>query len=173
MSTDTDDWDDEDESPEGSSLASDIVMWFVHVAMWGSLAIAVAALMMAMASRAGAGQESLDAWLKAQSKPQEWHGVLVFTAKYCGPCVGQKQALDTLAKDFGRTVHYRRLPGESKNAAFVLIDIQEDPDVMAKYGITLLPTFVVLRGSTVIEKYDGVADTPHLKRLWEASKGMK
>lgn len=109
------------------------------------------------------GAEDLDTWLKRQAAPQ-WYGVLVFTSRSCSVCPAQKQVLDSLTEY--RTVHYVRRPGESKTAAFVIVDTDAEPAMAARYGVTVLPTFVVVPSNRRVE---GLQGTPELKRLFAES----
>ena len=66
-----------------------------------------------------------------------------FWAEWCGPCRSMSPYVDKLAEEF---------TGKLK---VVKINTQDNPEVPARYGITAIPTFLVIKGGEVVKQIVG------------------
>ena len=81
-----------------------------------------------------------------------------FWAPWCGPCKAMTPYVDKLADEY---------QGKLK---VVKLNTQDNPEVPAKYGITAIPSFIVIKGGEVagqvtgMQKYDALKNAvdPHL-----------
>ena len=63
-----------------------------------------------------------------------------FFATWCGPCVKMAPVIDEIAVEM-----------EGKARVFK-IDIDEDPDLAGRYGISSIPTFIVFKNGSPVAK---------------------
>ena len=78
--------------------------------------------------------------LQAQSQP-----VLVdFWAEWCGPCRTIAPMLDQIADEFEGKVAIKK------------VDVDENQDLAAKFGIRSIPTLMVFKDGVVVETITGV-----------------
>jgi len=75
-----------------------------------------------------------------------------FWAPWCGPCKMQTPILEKLAQS-----------GDT-NAKIVKINTDENPDLAQKFGISSIPTLLLLKGGTEIERLVGVQPESVLKQ---------
>ena len=75
-----------------------------------------------------------------------------FWAPWCGPCKMQTPILEKLAE----------LP-EIK-ATIVKINTDENPELAQKFGITSIPTLILMKGGSEIERFVGVQPEAVLKQ---------
>jgi len=68
-----------------------------------------------------------------------------FWAVWCGPCRMLHPIIDDLEKDFGEKV------------VFAKVDIDQNQEYAAKYGVRNIPTVLVFKDGEVVEKQVGVA----------------
>ena len=66
-----------------------------------------------------------------------------FWAEWCAPCRAMGPYVDKLAEEFD---------GKLK---VVKINTQDNPEVPARYGITAIPTFLVIKGGEVVKQIVG------------------
>jgi thioredoxin 1 len=76
-----------------------------------------------------------------------------FHATWCGPCHAVAPIYAKLAEEHS----------SPSNVAFVKVDVDEQPEIAAKYGITAMPTFLVIKGGNVVQTIRG-ANPPALKK---------
>ena len=69
--------------------------------------------------------------------------LLDFTAKHCGPCRTMIPVLDALAKEYAGRVR------------FSVIDVDDDRERAAQFGVRAMPTFVVLRDGREVGRIVG------------------
>jgi len=74
-----------------------------------------------------------------------------FTATWCGPCKMIGPVFEQLAK-------------ENEEMIFVKVDVDENEDVAAKYEVSAMPTFIVIKDKTKVDQMVG-ADKEKLKAL--------
>jgi thioredoxin 1 len=75
-----------------------------------------------------------------------------FWAPWCGPCKMQTPILEKMAQS------------ADIKAKIVKINTDENPDIAQKYGISSIPTIVILKGGTEIERLVGVQPEAVLKQ---------
>lgn len=68
--------------------------------------------------------------------------VVDFFAKWCGPC---KQIAP----------HIEKLAKEKPNVSFVKVDVDEAQEVAAEYRIRAMPTFMLFKGGSRVEMFEG------------------
>jgi thioredoxin 1 len=81
-----------------------------------------------------------------------------FWAAWCGPCRAVAPAVEEIAKEYA---------GKLK---VVKVDVDENGEVAARYGITSIPTLMVFKGGKMVERLLGAMPkqfllgrvTPHL-----------
>jgi thioredoxin 1 len=78
-----------------------------------------------------------------------------FWAEWCAPCRAMGPYVDKLASEFD---------GRLK---VVKINTQDNPEVPAKYGITAIPTFLVIKGGEVVKQLVGSQQYDQLKSTVE------
>ena len=75
-----------------------------------------------------------------------------FYADWCGPCKTLTPVLEELAE-------------ETPSAKIVKVNVDENPDLAAKYRIDSIPSLLVFRDSRVVGQHTGLANKPFLRRL--------
>lgn len=66
-----------------------------------------------------------------------------FSASWCGPC-------KALAPEF------KKLEEQFSDVKFITVDVEEKPLVAQLYGIRTVPTVIIEKDNSVIEKFVGV-----------------
>ena len=66
-----------------------------------------------------------------------------FWASWCGPCKAMSPYVDKLAEELG---------GKLK---VVKLNTEDNPEVPARYGITAIPTFLLIKGGEVVHQIVG------------------
>ena len=79
-----------------------------------------------------------------------------FWAEWCGPCRAMAPFVDKLAEDLG---------GQLK---VLKINTQDNTEVPSRYGITAIPTFLVIKGGEVVNQIVGAQSYDQLKSAVEA-----
>ena len=79
-----------------------------------------------------------------------------FWAEWCAPCRAMGPYVDKLAEEY---------EGKLK---VLKINTQDNPEVPAKYGITAIPTFLLLKGGEVVKQMVGSQSYDELKKIVEA-----
>ena len=78
-----------------------------------------------------------------------------FWAQWCGPCHALAPTIEELARDFDGTVKVGK------------INIDENPETAAAYGIRSIPSVLLFKDGTVVEQLVGVRDKTHYKEALE------
>lgn len=79
--------------------------------------------------------------------------VIDFSATWCGPC----KMIAPLFKE---------LSEDNPNVVFLKVDVDENPDTAAKYGVSAMPTFVFIKKGEVVDRLMG-ANPAALKDMCE------
>ena len=79
-----------------------------------------------------------------------------FWAPWCGPCRAMGPYIDKLAEEMGAKL------------SVVKLNTQDNTEVPAKYGITSIPTFLVIKGGEVADQIVGAQKYEALKQRVEA-----
>ncbi|MGW8257692.1 MAG: thioredoxin [Thermoguttaceae bacterium] len=75
-----------------------------------------------------------------------------FYAEWCGPC----RALSPLLEEFAR---------ETPGAKIVKVNVDENQELAAQYGINSIPSLLVFNNSKLTGRHVGLADKAVLKEL--------
>jgi thioredoxin 1 len=78
-----------------------------------------------------------------------------FWAEWCGPCKAMTPYVDKLAEDFPDTLKV------------VKINTQDNTEVPSRYGITAIPTFLVIKNGEVASQIVGAQPYDKLKAAVE------
>ena len=79
-----------------------------------------------------------------------------FWAEWCAPCRAMGPYVDKLAEEY---------VGKLK---VVKLNTQDNPEVPAKYGITAIPTFLLIKDGEVVKQMVGSQQYDELKKVVEA-----
>ena len=91
--------------------------------------------------------------LAAQGKPM----VIDFWATWCGPCRKIAPIIEALANDY------------ADQAIIGKVDIEENEELAAKFGIRNIPTVLYIKNGVIVDKQVGAAPRPTLE---EKLKGI-
>jgi thioredoxin 1 len=76
-----------------------------------------------------------------------------FTATWCGPCKALAPIVEKIADDFHGKVKVGKL------------DIDEAPEITAKYGVRSVPTVIVFKGGQKLGQHVGLTNRDKLVKL--------
>ncbi len=79
-----------------------------------------------------------------------------FWAEWCAPCRAMSPYVDKLADDYDGRLKVMK------------INTQDNTEVPAKYGITAIPTFLLIRGGEVVKQMVGSQPYDELKKVVES-----
>ena len=79
-----------------------------------------------------------------------------FWAEWCGPCRMVGPVVDELATEY------------DGKAVIGKVNVDENPDISAKYGIRSIPTLLFIKGGEVVDRSVGVAPKTTLADKLEA-----
>jgi thioredoxin 1 len=97
------------------------------------------------------GEDNWKAEVEASPVP-----VLVdFWAAWCGPCRAIAPSVETLAE---------RVKGRAKVGK---VDVDVEPELAARFGVSSIPTLLVLRDGQVVAHHVGSLSLPDLERFLE------
>ena len=78
--------------------------------------------------------------------------LLDFWASWCGPCRMPSPIIDQLA-------------AAHSNVVFGKVNVDEEADLAAEYGITSIPTLIIFRDGRLINQVTGVTSKASLERM--------
>ncbi|HJV89602.1 MAG TPA: thioredoxin [Holophagaceae bacterium] len=73
-----------------------------------------------------------------------------FWAPWCGPCRMQSPILEEVAAQVG------------DRAVIAKVNVDEEPELAAAFGVQSIPTLVVLKGERMVQRMVGLQQTPTL-----------
>ena len=76
-----------------------------------------------------------------------------FTATWCGPCKALAPIVEKIADEFAGKVKVGKL------------DIDDSPDITAKYGVRSVPTVIVFKGGQKTDQHVGLTNRDKLIKL--------
>ncbi len=80
-----------------------------------------------------------------------------FWAEWCGPCRMVAPVLDDLAKDY-----------EGK-AAVAKINVDQEPGLAEQFGVSSIPTLLVMKDGAEVKRYIGVTAKTELAKALDAA----
>ncbi|RJP47231.1 MAG: thioredoxin [Armatimonadetes bacterium] len=83
--------------------------------------------------------------------------LLDFWAPWCGPCQMMKPVVEELEKELEGKVE------------FIQVNVDEDPQEAAKYGVMGIPTFVILKDDQEVGRKVGFTSKEELLKLINGS----
>lgn len=87
---------------------------------------------------------------------KEGYTLVDFFANWCGPCKMLGPVLEEVSKDY-------------PNVNFVKVDVDEEGDLAAKYGIMSIPTLYILKDGEVVAKTGGMQPAASLKTFIDSA----
>ena len=88
------------------------------------------------------------------------NSLIYFTASWCGPCKKMKP-------------HYELAETQLQNLApgldfsFVLVDVDEAPNASTQYSVQCMPTMVLIKDGTVVDRHEGAVECKKILSLIE------
>lgn len=90
-------------------------------------------------------------WSKLESDTKP--AFVDFWAAWCGPCRMIAPAFEKLAEKYGNDINFAK------------VDVDEAPELAAKFGIRSIPTLLLIKGGKIIEQVVGARPYEDLARV--------
>ena len=75
-----------------------------------------------------------------------------FSAEWCGPCKAMMPVLQKLSTDYNGKM------------AIYSVDIDKDPNLAARHGVMSVPTFLLFKDGTAVERVVGAVPERELRK---------
>ena len=82
-----------------------------------------------------------------------------FWAPWCGPCRQIMPMIDELSS-------------ENEDVKVVKVNIDESPNAPQQYGVSSIPTLMLFKGGTVVERFVGVQPKQRLQEALDSHREM-
>ncbi|MCA1733201.1 MAG: thioredoxin [Acidobacteria bacterium] len=82
-----------------------------------------------------------------------------FSAEWCGPCKTMMPVVEKIAADY-----------EGKLSVYT-VDIDADPEIAARHGVMSVPTMLVMKDGTAVERIVGAVSERDLRKKIEPHLG--
>ncbi|HNX32103.1 MAG TPA: thioredoxin [Holophaga sp.] len=92
--------------------------------------------------------------VKGQDKPV----IIDFWAPWCGPCRSQGPILEQVSEKIG------------DQAIVAKVNVDEEPELSAPFGVQAIPTLVVMKGGKVVQRFVGLQQADTLVKALEAAR---
>lgn len=92
--------------------------------------------------------------VKGQDKPV----IIDFWAPWCGPCRSQGPILEQVSEKIGDL------------AIVAKVNVDEEPELSAPFGVQAIPTLVVMKGGKVVQRFVGLQQADTLVKALEAAR---
>jgi thioredoxin 1 len=96
--------------------------------------------------------------MKKLTSSSELHtglNVVKFSANWCGPCKMYAPIMENASKQF-------------TDVNFYSVDVDEQSNLAAEFGVTNLPTTVVIKNGKIVEKFIGLRPLVEVARIIES-----
>jgi thioredoxin 1 len=84
-----------------------------------------------------------------------------FTATWCGPCKALARVVDQFANE------------QQGRVKVVTVDIDDAPDIAARYGVRAVPTVIAFSGGTKIAQRLGLTTKDKLAELFSSATSLR
>lgn len=82
-----------------------------------------------------------------------------FWATWCGPCKVMAPLIESLAREYNGKVN------------FVRVDVDESPELVAKFQVFSVPTFIILVNSEPVKRFVGMATKGYVESMLKQHMG--
>ena len=76
-----------------------------------------------------------------------------FWATWCGPCKVMAPLVESLAREY------------SGRANFVRVDVDESPELVTKFQVFSVPTFIIVAGGEAVKRFVGMATKGYVENM--------
>lgn len=104
---------------------------------------------------------------KPEIKPIKFRHILVFGAKWCGPCQQMKSVYKGMEKSGWSFGEEKKVNG---NHLWVY-DVDAEPELVKKYGVDSIPCYILVNGDgQVLGRITGMTNSHSLLKLYQTEK---
>lgn len=101
-----------------------------------------------------------DATFQEEVESSEGLTIVDFWAVWCGPCRMVAPVVEELANEYGE-----------KGLKVTKVDVDENPQTAARYGIRSIPTILFFKGGEVVDRVVGAMPKPVFEEKVQAHLG--